>query len=128
MLAGLIRGSLVRSAIAQMASPKSAPIVDNPGRDHSAAGASLGAARMEYAAGRRLNWIGKGKPETSIGDAEARLWRQNRIEQRARVWTARRAEKGVTLSHLNDAAEIHHGNPRSHVLDDCEIVADEHIG
>ncbi len=41
---------------------------------------------------------------------------------------ARRTEQGVGLVHLDDAAEIHHGNGACHMLDHGEVVADEDVG
>lgn len=46
---------------------------------------ALRAARMQRAARRRIQRIGKREPEPDVGHAEPRLGRQHRGEQRLRV-------------------------------------------
>src|SRR5215213_6678616 len=46
-------------------------------------------------------------------------------QQRLGVRMPRRGEDLLPWRHLDDLAEIHHGNAVRHMLDDCEVVADE---
>src|SRR4051794_12542704 len=85
------------------------------------------AARVEVAARR---WVGRARDlaadwiERGAPLRDARNLRQQRL--RVRVVGAR--EQLVDGSAFDDAAEVHHGDAVTQVLDDTEVVADEEIG
>ena len=70
------------SAVVQVALDKTRLLAHGARRSGTAARAGLGTARMEHAAGRRVEWIGKGEPKTGIGHAAPGLGRQHGVEQR----------------------------------------------
>src|SRR5829696_9936255 len=85
-------------------------------------GPRLGTARVEAAAGRRIERIGD-----LAGDLDAPRPSEgvrNRGDEGARVGMARTGEDRLPAPGLDDAAEIHHGDAVAHVLDDAEVVAD----
>src|SRR3981081_1421046 len=51
----------------------------------------------------------------------------DRRDQGARVGMARILEDFLPAALLDDAAEIHHGDPVAHMLDHAEIVADHDV-
>src|SRR5215207_7366657 len=89
-------------------------------------GPRLGTARVEAAAGRRIERIGD-----LAGDLDAARPSEgvrNRGDEGARVGMARTGEDRLPAPGLDDAAEIHHGDAVAHVLDDAEVVADHDVG
>src|SRR5690606_41716088 len=84
--------------------------------------------RVEGAGCRAIARLRRGCPGYRCGKAEAGLWRQHRGEQGRRVRVARVAEQLGGGRQLDDAAEIHDGDPRREVLDHGEVVADEDVG
>ena len=66
--------------------------------------------------------------KANVGNAHARLRRQHRGQQRARIGMRGSRNSASTRRMLHDAAEIHHRDLGRDVLDHREIVADEQIG
>ena len=83
---------------------------------------------MKPAAGRDVGGVGIAVAEADIGDAEAGLGGEDRGEQRGCVGVGRAVEQRVGVGPLDDAAEIHHRHFVADVLDDRQVVADEHQG
>ena len=73
-------------------------------RRHPAPRSGLRAARMEGAAGRRLERVRKRKAKAGIRDTTAGLGREHGGKQRLGVGMARRAEQRLSLILLDDAA------------------------
>ena len=82
---------------------------------------------MERAARRRIERIGEGEAEPRFRDAEAGLRRQHGREQRPRIGVLGPCEELGRVGKLDNAAEIHDGDARGDVLDDRQVVADEHV-
>jgi len=86
----------------------------------------IGASRMERAARRRIQRI-----RHFAGDRGARLAGhlevRHRVEQHPRVRVAGRREKRPRGGELDDPAEVHDADAIGDVMDDGEIVRDEHV-
>jgi hypothetical protein len=87
----------------------------------------MGAAGVEVAA---AGWV-EGGWDFAFDRLEASLARvdpRNLGEEGLGVGVVRLLEQLFGWRHLDDAAEIHDGDPVGEVLDHAEIVADEEIG
>ena len=94
---------------------------------HAADIARLGTAGMKATTDRRVQWIWNFARDFDALVARKRIW--NCRNQSTRVGVLRIGEKyGFPVARLDNATEIHDGDPVAHVFDHAQIVADHHVG
>src|SRR5215471_18714061 len=86
-----------------------------------------GTARVEAAAGRRLDGAGDVALEEDALALHRRVGDGHRGEKRLRVGMLRVVVELLARGDLHDLAQVHHGYARGDVLDHGEIVSDEEV-
>ena len=86
------------------------------------------AAGVEVASRRRIDGAGHVAGQQHALSLQSRLGQGDRRQQRLGVGMARRVEQRGLVTDLDDAAQVHHRNPRRDVLDHRQVMGDEQVG
>src|SRR5262245_51254326 len=87
----------------------------------------IGAAGVEVATRRRPDWARYLALQYALLPLDGRIRHRHREQQRLGVGVQRCREQRLLVSQFDDAAEVHHGDSMTDVLDHSEIVRDEQV-